>query len=121
MTSGLDSVEWRSVCAISCSLDIVGDKWTLLIIRDLLIREQSTFTQFLGSPERISTNILTARLAKLHGYGLIARTPGASKRSFIYTLTPKGRDLKPVIQALGVWSSTHLRSHQPGLIGLDAV
>ena len=119
MKSGLDDVEWRSVCSVSCALDILGDKWSLLILRDLLIKEQSTFTQFLGSPERISTNILTARLAKLHGYGLIARTPGASKRSFIYTLTPKGRDLEPVIRALGVWSTKHLSGHQPGLVGMD--
>lgn len=116
MSQGLNSIEWRSVCGVSCALDLVGDKWTLLVLRDLLMMQQCTFSQFLTAPEQISTNILSARLTKLLDLGLITKGPGRSKRSHLYGLTESGRDLEPVIRALAEWSGKHLRSHQPDLV-----
>jgi DNA-binding HxlR family transcriptional regulator len=124
MGQGLNSMEWRSVCGVSCALDLVGDKWTLLILRDLLIKQQCTFSQFLSAPEQISTNILTARLTKLLDLGLVTKGRGPSKRSHLYGLTAAGRDLEPVIRALAEWSGKHLRAHQPGLVtgpGIDHI
>lgn len=121
MDDELDKLEWRSTCAVSCALDIVGDKWTLLILRDLLLRGPSTFTELLESPERISTNILTARLTRLRRHGLIERSAGPSKRSHHYALTPAGRDLGPVMQALASWSVEHLRRYQPELTSASDV
>ena len=116
MRQGLDSVEWRSVCAVSCALDVVGDKWTLLVLRDLVMKTQCTFSDFLTAPEKISTNILTVRLKKLVALGLVTKGPGSSKRSHLYALTEVGRDLEPVIRALAAWSGKYLRDHQPGLV-----
>ena len=120
MSDGLDTVNWRSVCPISCALDVVGDKWSLLILRDLLLKKESTFTQFLDSPERISTNILTARLNKLRDCGLVKRTLGPSNRNNVYTLTTAGKDFEDVIRALGVWSSRHLTDYKPDMMVIEA-
>jgi DNA-binding HxlR family transcriptional regulator len=86
-----------------------------LILRDLLLKGDQTFTQFLESPERISTNILTSRLNKLRECGLIQRgqSKSKSKRKGAYSLTPVGKDFDGVIRALGVWSSKHLHAHHP--------
>jgi DNA-binding HxlR family transcriptional regulator len=79
MTTDPERTEWRSCCAISSALDVLGDKWSLLIIRDLIVHGTRTFSQFLDSPEHISTNILAARLKLLSGLNLIERTdPNAS-------------------------------------------
>ncbi len=116
MSQSLNSMEWRSVCGVSCALDLVGDKWSLLVLRDLLVKGQCTFSQLLAAPEQISTNILTARLTKLLDLGLITKGPGPSKRSHLYGLTESGRDLEPVMRALAAWSGKHLRAYQPGLV-----
>jgi DNA-binding HxlR family transcriptional regulator len=115
MDHDLDTLPWRSSCAVSCALELVGDSWTLLILRDLLLRGPCTFSELLSAPEGISTNILTARLAKLRRYGLIERRPGPSARSHHYALTDAGRDFGPVLQALATWSVAHLRPYQPDL------
>jgi DNA-binding HxlR family transcriptional regulator len=120
MSDGLDNVKWRSVCPISCALDVVGDKWSLLILRDLLLKNESTFTQFLESPEHISTNILTARLTKLRDCGLVQRSSGPSKRNNVYTLTAAGKDFEGVLRALGVWSSKHLPTYKPDMMIIEA-
>jgi len=65
MTTDPERTEWRSCCAISSALDVLGDKWSLLIIRDLIVHGTRTFSQFLDSPEHISTNILASRLKLL--------------------------------------------------------
>lgn len=103
------NVDWRSVCPISSALDVLGDKWSLLIIRDLLIHGPRTYSQLLESPERISTNILASRLELLTCLKLIERTsPDASSRNNAYRLTEQGAALRPVLEALGKWASTHL-------------
>jgi DNA-binding HxlR family transcriptional regulator len=119
MTDKLTEVPWRSNCPVSCALDVVGDKWSLLILRDLLMKGELTFTQFLESPERISTNILTARLQKLRDCGFVYREPSKSNRNNAYRLTPVGQDFEAVIRALGVWSSKHLHAYQPDMVKLS--
>lgn len=95
----------RSDCPISCSLDWVGDKWSLLIIRDLLYLGKSTYNEFLASNESISTNILNDRLIKLTEVGLITYSGTAKRKK--YELTKMGKDLKPVLEAVAVFGIKH--------------
>jgi DNA-binding HxlR family transcriptional regulator len=95
----------RSLCPISCTLEIIGDKWSLLIIRDMLFAGKSTYNEFLDSPEGIATNILNDRLKKLTEAGLLTFS-GAEKRKK-YSLTKTGLDLKPVIEAIGIFGMKH--------------
>jgi len=97
--------EKRSGCPISCSLELVGDKWSLLIIRDMLYFGKTTYNEFLDSPEGIATNILKDRLVKLTELGIITFS-GAEKRKK-YTLTDIGLDLKPVVEAIGIFGMKH--------------
>ena len=71
----------RSNCPIACTLDIIGDKWTLLVLRDLFVFKKSRFEQFLDSPEKIATNILTDRLQRLEKAGLVTQAPYGNHRS----------------------------------------
>jgi len=99
----------RSDCPLSCALELVGDRWTLLVLRDLM-RGRERFRDLLAAPEGISTNILTTRLKKLVDAGLVTRE---GRR---YALTAKGRDMRPVILALARWSEQHV----PGTSGVPA-
>ena len=96
--------ERRSPCPLACALDILGDRWTLLIIRDLILG-RSRFKDFRASPEGIPTNILSDRLERLLATGIIAQVPAAegSKR-LAYQLTKKGDELRPVLRELKDWS-----------------
>lgn len=110
MSLDTNEVEWRSVCPISSALDVLGDKWSLLIIRDLLIYGPRTYSDFLASPEHISTNILASRLNLLTCLKLIERTdPQAAARNNAFQLTEKGAALRPVLEGLARWSQTHLK------------
>ncbi len=95
------TIAGRSECPISCTMDVVGDKWSLLIIRDMLYLGKSTYNEFLNSKEGISTNILNDRLIKLTEVGLITFTGTAKRKK--YELTKKGLDLKPVLEAIAVF------------------
>ncbi|HTB05714.1 MAG TPA: helix-turn-helix domain-containing protein [Bacteroidia bacterium] len=95
----------RSKCPISCSLEIIGDKWSLLIIRDMFFMGKCTYNEFLQSPEGIATNILTDRLVKLTDMGIIKYTGTAKRKE--YSLTKMGLDLKPVIDAIGTFGMKH--------------
>jgi DNA-binding HxlR family transcriptional regulator len=98
----------RSDCPISFSLDYLGDKWALLILRDLIFTEKSTYGEFLTSQEKIATNILADRLKMLEANGFITSTVSAEKKNkFIYNLTEKGIDLVPVITELMIWGSKY--------------
>lgn len=93
----------RSPCPIANTLDVVGDKWTLLVIRDLFAGKQ-TYSDFQSSPEGIPTNILAARLKKLIEHGLVDKKPYQQKPvRYRYQLTGKGNTLGPVIRALADW------------------
>lgn len=97
----------RSDCPISCTLELIGDKWSLLIIRDMLFFKKSTYNEFLDSSEKISTNILQNKLIRLTELGLISYT-GKAKRK-IYSLTKLGFELKPVLEAAGVFGMKHFK------------
>jgi DNA-binding HxlR family transcriptional regulator len=102
---GIKKSEIRSMCPISCTLELVGDKWSLLIIRDMLFFEKSTYNEFLESSEKISTNILNDRLIMLTEKGLISYTGTAKRKK--YKLTKLGLELKPIIDAVGSFGMKH--------------
>ena len=96
----------RSNCAISMALDAVGDKWSLLILRDLMFSDKRSYGALLGSEEKIATNILASRLASLEANELIRKeTDPADTRRYLYFLTNKGIHLLPVIMELMQWMS----------------
>lgn len=104
----------RSDCPVSISLEILGDRWSLLIIRDLMVRGYRTFKEFQGSGEGIATNILSDRLRKLQAAGIIAA--GVEKmdgRKVNYRLTEKGIDLAPVLLELLIWGARHEETGAP--------
>jgi DNA-binding HxlR family transcriptional regulator len=104
----------RSACAIANSLDIVGDKWTLLVVRDLL-HGKRTYGELVDSPERIPTNILADRLKRLEDAGIIVSTPYQERpMRYAYTLTPKGNALGDVLLAFVRWGKQHI----PGTVTL---
>lgn len=112
-------IDWRSRCPISSALDLLGDKWSLLIIRDLIIHGPRTYSQLLESPERISTNILASRLDLLTCLKLIERVnPEAASRNNAYRLTKAGAELRPVLEALGQWAGTHLSDFHANMVKL---
>jgi len=100
----------RSECPISCTLELIGDKWSLLIIRDMIFAEKSTYNEFLASPEGISTNILNDRLVSLTENGLITYSGSAKRKK--YKLTRKGTNLKPVIKSVGIFGAKHFKESQ---------
>nr|WP_197427478.1 helix-turn-helix domain-containing protein [Bradyrhizobium retamae] len=100
--------EPRSGCPIASTLDIVGDRWTLVILRDLL-NGKSRFSQFFSSPEKITTNILTDRLAKMESAGLVTKSAYQERPTrFEYTLTRKGEALLPVLHEMCHWANVHI-------------
>jgi DNA-binding HxlR family transcriptional regulator len=106
--AGKSKSKRRSGCPVSVSLEILGDRWSLLIIRDLMVRGYRTFKQFEESGERIATNILTDRLRKLKSTGIIVtEMDEADGRKVNYRLTRKGIDLAPVLLELLIWGARH--------------
>jgi len=102
--------KFRSGCPISSSLDVVGDKWSLLIVRDMLIKHKKTFKEISNSDEKIAPSILSARLKLLESYKLITkRKLPENKKENIYLLTKKGVDLAPVIIELTFWGNANMR------------
>ena len=98
----------RSECPISCSLEVFGDKWSLLIIRDLIFYQKSTYGDFLKSDEKIATNILASRLLALEENGIIEkREHPDSKAKVLYRLTNKGIDLLPIIFEIHLWAEKY--------------
>ncbi|MEO6982040.1 MAG: helix-turn-helix domain-containing protein [Edaphobacter sp.] len=104
----------RSGCPVSISLEILGDRWSLLIIRDMMVRGNHTFKEFLQSGEGIATNILADRLQKLEAAKIItAEAAETDARSIHYTLTEKGIDLAPVLLELLLWGARHEETGAP--------
>jgi DNA-binding HxlR family transcriptional regulator len=98
----------RSGCPVSISLERFGDRWSLLIIRDLMVRGYRTFKEFLQSGEGIATNVLADRLRSLEAAGIISAEPDATDaRRIHYRLTEKGIDLAPVLLELLLWAARH--------------
>lgn len=104
----------RSDCPISCTLDVLGDKWSLLIMRDLLFFGVNSFSEFLLSDEKIAKNILADRLETLLERGFMVKEVSPENRSkFLYYPTQKGVDLIPVLFQLAVWSEKYVPSCRP--------
>ena len=98
----------RSDCPISCSLDIFGDKWSLLIIRDIMLREKMSYSEFLNSEEKIASNILVSRLGVLEAENILVKEVSAHNKSkFVYSLTQKGVDLLPIVIEIMDWGATY--------------
>ena len=102
------SPKWRSGCPLNASVEILGDRWSLLIIRDMMLRGFRSYKEFLESYEGIATNILADRLKQLIVHGIITtgRDP-SDGRKLIYSLTAKGIDLAPVLTEMVLWAARH--------------
>src|SRR5712672_429403 len=98
----------RSECPLNASVEMLGDRWSLLIIRDMMLRGFRTYKEFMECYEGIATNILADRLKKLVAYGIITAEPDPSDgRKLIYLLTAKGIDLAPVLTEMVLWAAGH--------------
>jgi DNA-binding HxlR family transcriptional regulator len=100
--------ERRSACPLNASVEMLGDRWSLLILRDMMLRGFSSFKEFLTSYEGIATNILSDRLKRLITHGIVTTKEDPSDgRKLIYVLTPKGLDLAPVLTEMVLWAAKH--------------
>jgi DNA-binding HxlR family transcriptional regulator len=101
-------VKRRSECPLNASVEMLGDRWSLLIIRDMMLRGFRTYKEFMECYEGIATNILADRLRKLVSYGIITTKPDPSDgRKVSYLLTQKGIDLAPVLTEMVLWAAAH--------------
>ncbi len=125
-SSILPKSQLRSSCPIACTLDVLGDSWTLLVIRDLF-EGKRYFDEFLSSPEGIATNILTSRLARLGKLKLVDRFKlKDDRRRVAYELTDVGRSLKPMLKVVARWGVDHFPGtspatglpSRPGIVGM---
>ncbi len=108
--------KFRCNCPITTALDIVGDKWTLVVVKQLLTENKSTFKELSACTEAIATNILSARLKKLEEYKIITKEKlPDNKKTNIYRLTEKGISLAPVLIELAIWSDANLREFHESL------
>ena len=102
-------IEPRSLCSISMSIDIIGDRWTLLILRDMMFDNRRHFGQLLVSEERIASNVLADRLKMLIAEGLVTRRDHPThKQKAIYSLTERGISLFPVLAEIGLWGHSNI-------------
>lgn len=99
----------RSPCPVACTLDVLGDRWTLLVIRDLMAGK-THYHEFQASPEGIASNILAARLQLLQDAGLVSTQPSTQRAGALaYELTDKGWSLRPVLRAVAAWGLANIR------------
>jgi DNA-binding HxlR family transcriptional regulator len=107
----------RSECPLNASVEMLGDRWSLLIIRDMMLRGFQSYKQFMECYEGIATNILADRLRKLVSYGILATEPDPSDgRKVTYSLTRKGIDLAPVLTEMVLWAAAHEDTGNQALI-----
>jgi len=107
----------RSGCPLNASVEMLGDRWSLLIIRDMMLLGSRTYNEFLHSYEGIATNILADRLRKLEAHRIITAKPDPSDgRKLIYVLTAKGIDLAPVLTEMVLWAAAHEKTENQALI-----
>ena len=103
------AIQHRSLCPINLALEIFGDRWSLLIVRDLMFAGKRHYRELLQSEEGISSNILAERLGKLVEAGILTKEEDPShKQKAIYSLTPMGVDLLPVLANIGIWGRKYL-------------
>lgn len=109
--------KFRCNCPITSALDILGDRWTLVIIKQMLIEGKKTFKDFSESEEAIATNILSSRLKMLEEFNIITKEKLLNNnKTNIYTLTQKGIALTPIIVELCIWGDANIRDYQPEMI-----
>jgi DNA-binding HxlR family transcriptional regulator len=102
-------IKKRSDCPISSALDLLGDKWSLLIVRDIMLTGKNTYNEFLASNEKIATNILADRLSMLEEVGILSKEKHpVSKAKYFYKLTQQGIDLLPMLTEIILWSDKYL-------------
>lgn len=98
----------QSGCTVAYCLDLFGDRWSLIVVRDMVLQAKRYFGEFLESPERIASNILADRLKRLEEVGVVTKNEDPeNQKKFIYSLTPKGLDLIPLILDMFVWAAKH--------------
>ena len=109
--------EFRCDCPFTSALDILGDKWMLVIVKQMLVEGKETFKDFTESDEAIATNILSTKLKLLEEVGIIIKTkrPG-NKKTNLYLLTDMGLALTPILVELATWSDRYLRDIHPGIV-----
>jgi len=106
--------KFRSSCIIASALDLIGDKWSILIIRDMLLDKKTTFKEMFASKEGIASNLLSTRLKMLESLEIITkRKLPENKKENIYLLTEKGIELAPLILEMVLWSDKYVRSYNP--------
>lgn len=114
--------EFRSTCPIASALDIIGDKWSLLILRDMLTRGKKTFKEFSESQEGIAPGILSSRLKWLEENVLMTKQKlPQNQKENIYLLTEKGIELAPIIMELIIWSDKNLRGQNPEMPSISQI
>ena len=119
MAEDFESLHWRSECPISSGLDVIGDKWSLLVVRDLISHGTRTYSELLESTEGVATNVLAARLRLLASLGIIERVnPDGAARNNAYRLTKAGKSLRPVLESLARWSQNHLKELHPEMVDI---
>jgi DNA-binding HxlR family transcriptional regulator len=114
---GKRKIKRRSECPLNASVEMLGDRWSLLIIRDMMLRGFRSYKQFMECYEGIATNILADRLRKLVSYGILATEPDPSDgRKVTYSLTRKGIDLAPVLTEMVLWAAAHEETGNQALV-----
>jgi len=112
--------KFRSSCLIASALDLIGDKWSLLIVRDMIMHQKKTFKEFAASDEKVATNLLSSRLKLLESLNIITKQKlSTNKKENIYLLTEKGLDLAPLILELVIWSDTYVREYNHNMNDFD--
>ena len=112
--------KFRSSCLIASALDLIGDKWSLLIIRDMLMFHKKTFKELAACDENVATNLLSSRLKLLESLKVInKRKLSSNRKENIYLLTEKGLDLAPIIMELVMWSDKYVREYNEGMNDYD--
>jgi DNA-binding HxlR family transcriptional regulator len=114
--------DFRCNCPVTSALDVLGDKWILVIVKQMLIEGKETFKDFTESEEAIATNILSAKLKFLEEVGLIIKTQRPeNKKTNLYLLTEKGLSLAPILVELATWSDKNLRDIHPTIVNGEAM
>ncbi len=114
--------KFRCDCPFTSAIDILGDKWMLVIVKQILVDGKETFKDFMESEEAIATNILSMKLKLLEDLGLLTKTKlPNNKKTNLYRLTPKGLELTPLLVELAAWSDNHLRDVHPTIAQGDGI
>jgi len=118
----LMSFSFRCDCPITSALDVLGDRWMLVIVKQMLIEDAMTFKDFVESPEAIATNILSSKLKALEEHGIVRKMklPNNRKTS-LYVLTESGLSLTPIVVELALWSDHYLRELNPTIVDNEAM